>query len=171
MIAALALSNAAYGEDERLRFRADLSAAQEVLGAAPPFTQAPIVTETVGTVRVVFNDDLSAFEFRLVVRDGLDVQQAHLHCGRPGENGPVVVFLFPDAPPASPGVDVDGVLATGTRTNADIRPTAVNCNAAIDRTVNNIASLAFAARKGLVYANVHTVVNPGGEIRGQLIEH
>jgi hypothetical protein len=59
------------------------------------------------------------------------------------------------------------VVATGTLTNADIA--AVDCVTPIGRPVNNIASLAFAARDGLIYANVHTVANSGGEIRGQLL--
>lgn len=156
-------SGGAYAGDSALEFRAGLSGAQEV---------PEVPTVTTGDVRVEFNADLSRFEFELIVRDGVGITQAHLHCGRPGENGPIVVFLFPDMPPAlsPPGVDINGELAKGTRSNADIRPTAADCVTAIGRVVNNIASLAFAARDGLVYANVHTVARPGGEVRGQLLE-
>lgn len=93
------------------------------------------------------------------------VRVAHFHCGRAGENGPVVVDLFG---PVDAGVDVDGELAEGTVTIADFR--VVDCVSVIGRPVNNIASLAFAARDGLIYANVHSLANTGGEVRGQLLE-
>ena len=41
-----------------------------------------------------------------------------------------------------------------------------DCPALIGRPVNNIASLAFAMRDGLIYANVHTVAHSGGEVGG-----
>jgi hypothetical protein len=46
----------------------------------------------------------------------------------------------------------------------------MDCPALRGRPINNIASLAFAMRDGLIYANVHTVANTGGEVRGQLLE-
>jgi hypothetical protein len=46
----------------------------------------------------------------------------------------------------------------------------VDCVPVIERPVNNIASLALAARDGLIYANVHTVAHSGSEVRGQLLE-
>jgi hypothetical protein len=51
-------------------------------------------------------------------------------------------------------------------TNANFR--AADCLTAIDRPVNNIASLFLAMRDGLIYANVHTLTNPAGEVRSQL---
>ena len=57
-----------------------------------------------------------------------------------------------------------------TDDDADTDFTGADCVPAIGRPVNNIASLAFAARNGLIYANVHTVANPPGEVRGQLLE-
>jgi CHRD domain-containing protein len=158
LAALLAVSSSAYSE--RLRFEATLSGAQEVTDPA-----GGVDTETTGKIRVDFDEALTHAEFDLRVFDGMGVRVAHFHCGRAGENGPVVVFLFG---PVDEGVDVDGELAEGTVTNADFR--VADCDAAIGRPVNNIASLAFAAQDGLIYANVHTLANTGGEIRGQLLE-
>ena len=140
----------------RLAFRAELSGEQEV---------PEVVTGTSGRVALMFDSALSEALFVLRVRDGTSVTQAHFHCGRPGANGPVIVFLFGFV---AGGVDVDGVLAEDTLTNADFF--GVDCVGVIGRPVNNIASLAFAARDGLIYVNVHTVANPAGEVRGQLLE-
>ena len=157
LVAVLAVVGMANADDEGLKFRANLSGAQEV---------PEVVTETTGRIRVEFNNALSEAEFRLVVRDGERVRVAHFHCQRPGLNGPVVIFLF-----SGPVTDVDGELARGTLTNAGFLPAGeASCPGLIGRPVNNIASLAFAMRDGLIYANVHTDAHPGGEIRGQLIE-
>ena len=131
-----------------------LSGAQEV---------PTVVTDTTGQVRLRFNRALSQISFALVVRNGVQVIQAHLHCARAGVNGPVVVFLFG---PAAPPVDVDGLLARGTIENDQLLPQGPTdvCPVAI----NNVASLFQAARDGLIYANVHTTANPGGEVRGQV---
>ena len=154
----LAVSSTAQGDSsKKLKFRATLSGAQEV---------PEVVTDTTGRITIEFNDALSEAVFRLVVRDGVGVTAAHFHCERPGRNGPVVIFLF-----AGAVTDVDGELASGTLTNAGFLPAgATVCPGLIGRPVNNIASLAFAMRDGLVYANVHTVAHPGGEARGQLSE-
>ena len=158
LIAFLAVSSTAYGDGDRaLKFRATLSGAQEV---------PDVVTVTTGEIKVTFNKALSEAEIRLVVRDGMNVVVAHLHCQRPGLNGPVVIFLYP-----GPVTNVNGELAEGTLTNAGFLPAgATTCPGLIGRPVNNIAALAFAMRDGLIYANVHTLAHPGGEIRGQLLE-
>jgi hypothetical protein len=104
--------------------------------------------------------------FQLSVQNGVGVTRAHLHCGLPGQNGPIVVTL---SPTNEQGADVSGLLAEGTRTNVDIEATAARCEDRIGQPVRNIASLAAAAVLGLIYVNVHTVANPAGEIRGQVI--
>lgn len=161
--------SAGMAEDDRRTFdlHARLSGAQEVTPPAAPTTPSlGVNTETAAEVQILVDDDLSAFRFRLAVRNGSDVTQAHLHCGRPGQNGPVVVFL---SALNEQGQDVNGVLAQGTRSNEDIEPGAAACEELIGRPVRNIASLTAAAFDGLIYANVHTVANPAGEVRGQLI--
>ena len=159
LVAMLALSHVAYGDDDggnSLRLQIGLSGAQEVPG---------VTTNTTGGLRLDFDLGLSEANFRLKVNGGIGVTQAHLHCARAGANGPVVVFLFGFAPG---GVNVDGVLSTGTLTNTDFL--GADCTGTTGRPINNIASLALAARDGLIYVNVHTNLNPAGEVRGQLLE-
>ncbi len=158
LAAVLVLPHVAYGDDNggnSVRIRIGLSGAQEVPG---------VITNTTGTLRLNNDPGLSEANFRLKVNDGIGVTQAHLHCARAGANGPAVVFLFGFVS----GVDVDGVLSTGTLTNLDF--TGADCTGTTGRPINNIASLALAARDGLIYVNVHTVANPAGEVRGQLLE-
>jgi len=66
------------------------------------------------------------------------------------------------------GRDVNGVLAQGTRRKEHIEPAAA-CEELIGRPVRNIASLTAAPFEGLIYANVHTIDNPAGEVRAQLV--
>ena len=68
-----------------------------------------------------------------------EITGAHLHAGLPGENGGVIIDLG------------------GLRDGNTIRGT-------VDLTIDDFLNLAF----GNVYVNVHTMNNPGGEIRGQL---
>jgi hypothetical protein len=153
-----------------LRFTALLTGDQEVVEPLATLTPPPspgVDTLTTGNLTVEFDEGLTQAIFTLDVFDAVGVTQAHFHCGRPGANGPVVVFLFPPTgPPAGPGIDVDGPLSNGTLTNANMR--IADCLTAIGRPVNNIASLFFAIRDGLIYANVHTLANPAGEVRSQL---
>jgi hypothetical protein len=150
-------------------FHANLSGAQEATPPPPSSPSTPslgVDTATSGRLDLILAPDLSSITFQLTVQNGVGVTQAHLHCALPGENGPVVVTL---APLNDQGADVNGLLAEGTRANADIEETAARCLDQIDRPVRNIASLAAAAVLGLIYVNVHTIANPSGEIRGQVI--
>lgn len=155
------------GIDDDFGFGALLSGAQEPVPPEEPSTPSPgVQTQMTGAIQVRFAPDLSSLDFRLVVQNGVGVTVSHLHCGRAGENGPIVVPL---SQPNEQGMDVSGVLGEGTLTNAEIAASAAQCEEVIGRPVRNIASLAAAAVEGLIYANVHTVANPAGEIRGQLI--
>ena len=152
---------------DTFNFGATLSGAQEPVPAEAPATPSPgISTQATGTLEMAVQPDLSSLTFRLVVQNGAKVTASHLHCGRPGENGPIVVSL---SPANQAGQDVNGVLAEGTVRSENIDAGATACEQLIGRPVRNIASLAAAATLGLIYANVHTVANPAGEIRGQVI--
>jgi len=152
---------------DTFRFGADLSGQQEVTPPDAPTTPSPgVTTQATGTLQLAVLTDLSSLDYTISVQNGVGVTASHLHCGRAGENGPVVAFL---SPANVQGAEVNGVLGQGTITNANIEATATDCEELIGRPVRNIASLAEAAVLGLIYVNVHTVANPEGEIRGQVL--
>lgn len=102
----------------------------------------------------------TAADYKLLVANIEDVTQAHIHLAPPGVPGPVIVWLYPAAPPAQllPG-RFDGVLAEGAITDAQVVGPLAG---------QGLAGLVAAIRAGNAYANVHTVAFPPGEIRGQL---
>jgi hypothetical protein len=147
VLALLAFSAApALAEREQSnQFTAELSGANEV----------PSV-ESEGEGVAIVNLSRDGIRFKLAAGNIDEVTQAHIHLGAPGENGPVVAFLFGFV---EGGVTADGVLARGTITEADlVGPLAGQ----------PLSALAEAIRSGNAYVNIHTVDHPGGEIRGQL---
>ena len=129
-------------------FRARLSGDEEV---------PPVITDTSGMFKILFNRDESEATINLRVRDGVRVTQAHLHCAPAGSNGSIVVFL---AGFHSIGWDVNGAW-TGKEIVTDT-------NVINDSCGGSLSAIAQAMRDGDIYVNVHTVDNPGGEVRGQV---
>ena len=107
--------------------------------------------------------DGESLSFKLIVANIDDVTQAHIHCGAPGVNGPVVAFLFGfDAA----GVTTNGILSQGTLTGANVIPRADS--AECPGGVADFDDLIAKMQSGDAYVNVHTIELPGGEIRGNL---
>ncbi len=149
---------------DELKFEADLSGAQEVTTPA-----GGVATDTAGTIEVEFDKALTKAQFRLTVRNGSGIIQAHFHCASAGVNGPIVAFLFG---PVDPPVDVGEGSVEVALDNSDIvSPETPEAVEACGVPLNNIASLAFAMRVGKIYANVHSTAFPAGVIRGQLLEN
>jgi hypothetical protein len=101
-------------------------------------------------------------EFSLLINAIEDVDQAHIHLGEVGEDGPVVVWLYPEPGANEPELlegRVDGVLATETIADDDVG----------DEADGSVATLVEEIRDGNAYVNVHTRAYPDGEIRGQLV--
>jgi hypothetical protein len=116
---------------------------------------------TVSTGQAVFSVNANGSRhYKLIVANLEDTLQSHIHLGPIGQNGGVVAFLYPSGPPPQliPG-RFSGVLAEGDITDADLR------GALAGQTV---ADLLAQIEAGNAYVNVHTVENPGGEIRGQI---
>lgn len=128
----------------------------------------PRDTPADGAILLQLSEDGAAIQYRLEVEDISNVVAAHLHLGRPGENGPIVVTLFGPAEPG--GGPVEGVLSEGVITAADLEGPLAG---------TPIEVLIELLRGGAIYVNVHTndgeePVNSGpgdspeGEIRGQI---
>jgi len=96
-----------------------------------------------------------SIDYRLTATSIVNVTAAHIHAGAPGVAGPIVVFLFATNTATVTG-PVSGQFARGTITANSLSPTV------------SLDSLKNLLKNGNGYVNVHTVVNPAGEIRGQV---
>lgn len=141
----------AHGGGHDARFRAHLTGDAEV---------PPNDSRATGQAMFTFSADGTTLDYRLVVANIQDVTMAHIHMAPVGENGPVVAWLYPDAPPPQliPG-RTQGILATGTIDDADLMGPLAGMT---------VAELMAAIAAGDAYVNVHTNALPGGEVRGQI---
>ena len=98
------------------------------------------------------------------------VLQAHIHFGQKSVNGSIVIWLCGTT--ANPGpVGTQTCPQSGTITG-DVFATNVIATATSQQiAAGEFAEVLAAMRAGVAYANVHTSVSPGGEIRGQLRGH
>ena len=128
-------------------FRTHLSGDEEV---------PPVGTRAQGQIKIRANDAETQLHYELRVANIEDVTQAHIHLAASGANGPVVLFLFGFI---GEGVTRNGLLSATTRTTADLVGPLVG---------QPLSALIDEIRSGNASVNVHTLVNPAGEIRGQL---
>ncbi|MDP8957843.1 MAG: CHRD domain-containing protein [Actinomycetota bacterium] len=142
---------------EAFNFYADLSGEEEV---------PQVETEGQGAAALsVTESDPQKLDYVLVTYGLEDIVQAHIHLCAPGENGPVVTFLFS----ASNGpVARNGTLASGTVSEDElIAVSAADAQCLEEDFGATMDELLQHMRAGDAYVNVHTEANPGGEIRGQ----
>ena len=97
------------------------------------------------------------------------VTQSHIHVGQLGVNGSIVIFLCqtatnPDPTGLAPECPQQGSV-TGEITTANV---IAGATASQQLASGDLAAVIPAIRAGAAYANVHTNVSPGGEIRGQI---
>lgn len=112
----------------------------------------PVTTSATGhAIVTILGDSLISWE--VVIDSPIDsVTAGHIHRFNPDTGfGGVVLFLIPNGTPPGP-LDFTGTLSLRT----DVRPTTGD-------------SLFDIIRDGRAYVNIHTRVNGGGEIRGNLV--
>ncbi|MFL5466104.1 MAG: CHRD domain-containing protein [Gemmatimonadaceae bacterium] len=119
-----------------------------------PANEVPVKTTT-GTGVVTFTDLGDEIDWVMTLNNMTNVTMSHIHGPAPvGVNANVIINLFlPNRPPETG--TLNGIVARGSITNAN------NSTVSLD-------SLRVLFNNGNAYVNVHTVVNPAGEIRDQI---
>jgi hypothetical protein len=147
--AALALLlGTASAEAQVLNFTALLSGANETPAIASGAGGTATVTLNTATRTVAYKVDVYNLPSGAVA--------AHFHAGGPGVAGPVVVnFTVPN------GISNDFSIS-GTASASDLVPRG-------EQGIRSWDDFIQALTLGQVYVNVHSAVNGGGEVRGQVL--
>ena len=139
------------------------------------YQEVPAVnTVATGQFKATINPGDQSIDYELTY-SGLQatVQQAHIHVAQKSVNGSIVIWLCqtPNGTPAfvdpthlSPTCPPSGTV-TGHITSANV---IAGSMAPQQLLAGDLADVIKAIRAGVAYANVHTNLSPGGEIRGQI---
>ena len=133
------------------------------------FQEVPVVTtEGKGDLDARISRDGLSIDYQLSY-SGLQgqVRQAHIHVAQRSVNGAIVLWLCGTSfnpGPAGTQVCPQSGTVVGTLTAANLQVSAT-------QQVADFADVVAAIRAGAAYANVHTDLSPGGEIRGQVGHH
>lgn len=153
MISAAGLGNLdaaippAFAQQQQQKFTAKMTGSEEV----PPKN-----TKATGTAEFNVSADGKTLNYKVSVNGISSVTMAHIHSGKKGINGPVVVTLFHSTNPTGP---MSGVLSQGNATSSNLEGPLKG---------KQMSDLVNLIKSGGAYANVHTTQNPKGEIRGQI---
>jgi CHRD domain len=128
-----------------------------------------VITPASGQFKATISRDESSIDYELSFEDLQGtVTQGHIHVGQKGVNGGISVWLCgtptnpgPAGTPSCQGPNSGNV--TGTITAATVVGPAGQGVAP-----GEFADLLKALRSGVTYANVHSSMFPGGEVRGQI---
>ena len=133
-------------------------------------TPAAVSTTASGEFRATISDDGQSINYTETY-SGLQgtVTQSHIHVGQLGIGGSIVIWLCQtatnvDPTGLSPQCPQEGTV-TGKITAANV---IAGSQAPQQLNAGDLAAVVTAIRAGATYANIHTTVSPGGEIRGQI---
>jgi hypothetical protein len=133
-------------------------------------TPAAVSTTGRGEFSAIIADDGQSIRYRETYsRLQAPVTQSHIHVGQLSIQGSVVIFLCQtdtnkDPTGLAPQCPQEGTVS-GVITSANVIAGSI---ATQQLAVGDLAAIITAIRAGSAYANVHTQVSPGGEIRGQI---
>jgi hypothetical protein len=138
----------------------------------------PVKTNGIGTASFELLDDNKTIHYRINILDVPNITGMHIHKGKVGENGDVVVNLYHNSKEniilnenetkmsqiESSSVKVNGnvqssFLASGTINNSDLKG---------PLSGKNISDLFNLIKSQNTYVNVHSQSHPDGEIRGEI---
>lgn len=135
------LTRSAFAQNQK--FTATLSGQDEV---------PPTNSQATGMAEFIVMGDSVGYTVNASNMQG--VTAGHIHSGKQGENGPVVVTLFKNDSPSNEVSE-----------NGSITPDKLEGPMA----GKQLTDLASTMSNGDTYVNIHTEQNPNGEIRGQLM--
>ena len=146
--AVMVLGMAGAANAQTTTFTANLSGSNETPG---------VVTGAFGTATVTWDNATQTLSWVIDVWNmPSGTNNAHFHVGGPGVAGPTVVNI---AFPA--GISNDFRL-TGSATSANLLVRA-------DQGIRSLEDFLQSLLGGQTYINIHSQVNPGGEVRGQVL--
>jgi hypothetical protein len=147
---------------------ATLARGEQIFTALTGLEEVPVVsTAAVGSFYAVISGPAIFYTLFYTQLHGT-VTQAHIHVGQAAVNGGISFFLCqtatnPDPTGLAPPCPQEGTVS-GTITAANV----IGPTGAQQVSVGDFASVLSAIRAGAAYANVHTNLSTGGEIRGQV---
>lgn len=107
-----------------------------------------------GKATFKLDKDGTKITYKVMVKNIVNANAAHIHVGKKGEDGPPIAGLFSGKKDGK----FSGVLAEGTITGDDL----------MGDYKGKFDELVKMMRSGDTYVNVHTDANPDGEVRGQI---
>jgi len=135
------------------------------------YEEVPALSTTgFGTFTMTIDPSDTFFDYQVQYSSFVgNVTQSHIHIGQKSVNGGIMVFFCTNLGNGPPGTQTCPGPTSGSVSGRITAADVVASAAAQGIAAGEFAEVLAAIRAGTVYANVHSTVFPGGEIRGQLV--